>query len=232
MMTEDRVKIGCTACGGRLGVPASALGKFLKCPRCNETFFALELQRSASGAAGTAGDEPERPDSNWALGLSSSQMVHLDIRQAFRKRKAGAEEQADAATDKEQVQGAIYAGVGALVGALIWGGVSGLSGREMGWLAWLMGGLAGGGMLYGARRRAVQSGGFAAAITVAGYLIAKVLVTEWVILAQTRIDLQGNALPDGVWSRAFTQSFSWLDILYFLMATVTAYIVAAGTGKE
>jgi hypothetical protein len=237
-MTEDRVKIGCTACGGRLGVPASALGKFLKCPRCNETFYAMELPRSGSAAVGTAaarsgpGGDSGGQDSNWSVGLSSSQMIQLDIRQAFRKRKADADESKGAGADAELIRGGIFSGVGALVAALLWGAAAGLSGQFLGWMAWLVGGAAGGGMLLGYRRRTTQAGGAAAAIGLAGYLIGKALVTEWVVLAPIRAELQGMALPSGIWTGAFKTTFGWLDAVFFLMTVITAYIVAAGTGKD
>jgi hypothetical protein len=72
--------------------------------------------------------------------------------------------------------GIVLSAVGAAVGAIIWAGVAILLNLELGYVAWAVGLLAGGGMLLGARRQTVPAGVAAAGIALAGVLLGKALI--------------------------------------------------------
>ncbi len=71
----------------------------------------------------------------------------------------------------------ICAGIGGLVGALVWGGIIALTGYEVGYVAWGVGGLVGFGALLGGGRGA-NAATVAAGVTVVAIFAGKVIGVE------------------------------------------------------
>ena len=77
---------------------------------------------------------------------------------------------------------AILAGLGAaLVGGLGWTVLTAMTGYEVGYAAWALGGLVGFGMAHTTARRDSVAGGSAAALALVGPVIARVLIGEFVL---------------------------------------------------
>lgn len=81
------------------------------------------------------------------------------------------------------VLGVIFSMIGAAIGAGVWFGVAVATAREIGYIAVLVGGLAGYGMYLGARDVSPFTGVLSAAIAVAGIVAAKVAVFAFVMYA-------------------------------------------------
>jgi hypothetical protein len=78
-------------------------------------------------------------------------------------------------------KGIAFSCTGAVVGALIWYGIAKSTGYEIGYVAWVVGILAGFGMHLGVRAESGIAGGLAALIAFCGILGGKMLVVAWVI---------------------------------------------------
>ena len=132
--------------------------------------------------------------------------------------------------------GTLLSGVGAFVGAAIWFVVAMVTGYEVGWIAWGLGGLAGLGMYLGCRtHRGAKTGLIAAAMSVVGIGGAKLAVFGFLFYAVVtgdteNIDLQrefvaGNlaeeilddrglydeAERDAHWEEAFDEAYERVE---------------------
>lgn len=118
---------------------------------------------------------------------------------------------------------AVGATVGGLVGAGIWAGVAYQMHVEVGYIAWVVGGLTGLGAAIGARHHAgILSGMIAVIAAVASILLAKFMFVAW-ILADAGVDTSEVSAQAGI-----TATLSMHDIIFFLLAIVTA----AGVGSK
>ena len=77
---------------------------------------------------------------------------------------------------------AILAGLGAaLIGGIGWTVITAVTGYEIGYAAWALGGLVGFGMAHTTSRRDSVAGASAATLAIVGLLIARVLIGEFVL---------------------------------------------------
>ena len=74
------------------------------------------------------------------------------------------------------ILGCVLSAVGALIGAAIWAGITIVSDYEIGWIAWILGLLAGGGMVLGYREKNLRAGVVAAGIAVLGIAAARIII--------------------------------------------------------
>lgn len=72
--------------------------------------------------------------------------------------------------------GCVLSAVGALIGAALWAGITIASDYEIGWIAWILGLLAGGGMVLGYREKNLRAGIVAAGIAVLGIAAARIMI--------------------------------------------------------
>ncbi len=85
---------------------------------------------------------------------------------------------------------AMLAGLGAaLIGGIGWTMITALTGYEIGYAAWALGGLVGFGMAHTTARRDTVAAGSAAALALVGLLIARVLIGEFVLGNSTLADV-------------------------------------------
>ncbi len=81
---------------------------------------------------------------------------------------------------------AMLAGLGAaLVGGIGWTALTAMTGYEVGYAAWALGGLVGFGMAHTTARRDTAAATSAATLAIVGLLIARVLIGEFVLGAST-----------------------------------------------
>ncbi len=81
---------------------------------------------------------------------------------------------------------AMLAGLGAaLIGGIGWTVITAVTGYEIGYAAWALGGLVGFGMAHTTARRDTVAAGSASALALVGLLIARVLIGEFVLGAST-----------------------------------------------
>jgi hypothetical protein len=78
-------------------------------------------------------------------------------------------------------KGLVCSAGGALIGSFIWFGVAKALDLELGYVAWAVGLLAGGGMQLGVRAQTNLAGVIAAAFSIAGIFVGKVMVVAWVL---------------------------------------------------
>jgi hypothetical protein len=78
-------------------------------------------------------------------------------------------------------KGCLFSAAGALIGAFLWCGVAKALDCELGYVAWAVGLLAGGGMQLGMRAQTNLAGVIAALFAVGGIFIGKVMVIAWVV---------------------------------------------------
>ena len=85
---------------------------------------------------------------------------------------------------------AMLAGLGAaLIGGIGWTMITAVTGYEVGYAAWALGGLVGFGMAHTTARRDTVAAGSAAALALVGLLIARVLIGEFVLGNSTLADV-------------------------------------------
>ncbi|MEA2709900.1 MAG: hypothetical protein QOF78_2501 [Phycisphaerales bacterium] len=88
----------------------------------------------------------------------------------------------DAGDRAAYIRGTIISGVAALIGAFIWFAIAKGIEREIGWVAWGIGVMAGFGMMIGANGNSVTAGMIAAIMATAGIMLGKVMVFCFVVL--------------------------------------------------
>jgi|GEM_PF-7132432 len=77
------------------------------------------------------------------------------------------------------VGGLVGGCIGAVIGGVIWGGVAYVTEYELGWIAWLVGVLAGVGTMAAGGEPGLRAAGIATSMAVLGILIGKVLLVQW-----------------------------------------------------
>ena len=81
---------------------------------------------------------------------------------------------------------AMLAGLGAaLIGGIGWTVIMAVTGYEIGYAAWALGGLVGLGMAHTTARRDTAAAASAATLAIVGLLIARVLIGEFVLAGST-----------------------------------------------
>jgi len=95
--------------------------------------------------------------------------------------------------------GTLLSFLGAMLGAAIWAGIAYAVHLEIGWIAWAIGGLAGGGMYLGYRNQSTLAGLIASFMAVLGIVVGKIGVFVIVVLSMlaTMATTTDNAAPGG-----------------------------------
>lgn len=208
---DDKIVVGCSACAARFRVPAGAVGKRGKCPKCGAEF---RVQAPAAPAPEPAGGD----DDDLLAGLASGTAVanrpaatracpscsgtipaSVGICPLCKKSVLGGDFGGGAsaavgaakaaagalsgvaALGGPMVLGCILSTAGAVVGGLIWGAVAYYGQAESAWIAWGVGGLAGVGMHAGLRRYDSTGGVLAAGIATLAIVCAKYAVFSLVV---------------------------------------------------
>ena len=110
---------------------------------------------------------------------------------------------------------------GALLGAGIWCGVTVATEYEIGWIAWGLGALAGGGMLLGNGGPDARAGVLAALISLVGILAAKVMLIIYILGPEVAEDA-------GFLAEFVASILHPMDLLFAGLAVASAYKIAAG----
>ncbi len=123
---------------------------------------------------------------------------------------------------------------GALVGAGVWAAIAMITDLEVGYVAVLVGFLAGYGVKLAARgRRGLGLQILAAALAVVGLLAAKIFIIGWVLIRGARAEGIDVAVLDprvlGTIFEVLPQTFSMFDLLWIVLAVGAAYRMPAPT---
>lgn len=223
---SQHIKVYC-ACGAGLKVPPQAIGKKIKCPKCETVFVADEEDSPFELSPLDTSDEdspaerevkpkppapPPPPASNKpgtpcplcgqsiAAGAVMCVACGYDTRTGRRisiPKPAVAMAAQLAKSAGTFLLGCILSGVGALVGAAIWLGIGVATNYEIGWIAWAIGLLAGAGMALGYRQYNTRAGVVAAAISLGGILLGKAAFFIFVVYAVVTGDTSDVTLQRG-----------------------------------
>lgn len=209
----EKIEAACSGCGAAFRVPATAVGRKARCPKCQTVFqvaepaLADDVEDDGDDLLAALGDgETTEAASPGEAGQRLCPSCHAELATDARlctscglDTRTGRTRQGAGSTDAPAVGAALTGGlaalagagggitlgttlaiVGATVGAAIWFGVALATDYEIGWIAWGIGALAGGGMALGMRGGSPVGGGVAAIVAVGGILLGKVVVFSWV----------------------------------------------------
>lgn len=131
----------------------------------------------------------------------------------------------------------VAAGIGGVIGAIVWGSIAYYVHAEVGYVAWGVGGLVGFCVRMAAEEMDEGIAGIIAAIgavvsilmgkVLAGYFIVQWLVKDGKLPAEIAAAAQGQLL----WI-AFKSSFGLLDIVFLVLAIATAYRIGSGQSNS
>lgn len=201
----DRIVVTCP-CGARMRVKGEAVGRKVRCPKCNETFRvadpgAVDTEADGEGDFGMMEElaaqadlaPPATPSQPMITCPNCMVKMPADSRMCMscgydtttgKVRKGTTAKSADRAAKVKRLaggagrlaMGTLFSGIGALIGAGVWIAVALLANLEIGWIAWGVGLLAGYGMRLGRSDAGVKGGIIAASMSLVGIVIAKVVV--------------------------------------------------------
>ena len=176
-------------CGKRLKVPASAAGRRAKCPQCQAVFTIPSPQDDAHGveaiddgisllnelgrqeqAAGPAPPAAMQPPASAATGGPRAFESPVTEKRNLFEKLAGT-----------TLLGFVLSMLGALIGAALWVVIAINFDREVGFVAWGLGGLAGLGMLLGRGEPSSLGGLLAAGNACASIVAAKIAIFAYVL---------------------------------------------------
>ncbi len=211
----EKITIKCK-CGGRFRVPATAVGKKVKCPKCNEV---VRISAPRPKVAPVPTPLSEDDDFLSSLGEQESEADALGPPLpaiAPRPRptsQRGAQAAAGLASGLAKSTGAfamgvILSAVGGFVGGLVWYLIAVGTDYEIGYVALGVGFLAGAGMIVGYRQANAKAGLVAALIAVAAILGAKFTIFTMAIDAYEQTYRQS-----GEYQTNIVQSFMSSEIL-------------------
>ncbi len=211
--SADKIEAACSGCGAAFRVPATAVGRKARCPKCQTVFqveepaladdveddgddllSALGDGEAAAAAVPAASGQPRCPACHAELANDTRLCTSCGLDMRTGRTRHGANTSSAPAAGAALKGGlAALAGagggitvgttlaiLGATVGAAIWFGAALATNYEIGWIAWGIGALAGGGMALGMRGGSPVGGAVAAIVAVGGILLGKVIVFSWV----------------------------------------------------
>lgn len=215
-------RVKCPECGGVLTIPpvdSAALPRL--CPSCAQPLDSKAILCVSCGYDTRVGrkiitvtdaDEAEDSSHNNHFGKKLPKSVL-----------------AAASSTGHFARGCVFSLIGALIGAGIWYGVAlGLK-LELGWIACVLGFLAGAGMAIGHREGDDGAGIAAAAISLAGIFAAK-----WMIYANCMAPIISAGVMESLYGEGetvpgfFSLMFGPMDGIFVLLAFFTAYKVGSG----
>ncbi len=148
------------------------------CPSCHSAMTAGAILCTSCGYDTRSGQKLSTTLAVASAGTPPASMP-LPGRMPFAPKQPAA---VDDGTRAAYIRGTIISGIAALIGAFIWFGVAKATEREIGWIAWGVGVMAGFGMMVGANGNSVTAGGIAAAMSVGGILLGKFMVFTFVVM--------------------------------------------------
>ncbi|MCG8408230.1 MAG: zinc-ribbon domain-containing protein [Phycisphaerales bacterium] len=182
---NDRVVVQCS-CGAKFRVPANAIGKKGKCPKCGEAFLVEPVGSSPAGSLMDDLAQQEQSAEAFAAPSHDAQYDHAD--------KTATNAHVEASTGNPAVGAAKSAGtfllgfmlsaIGAAIGGAAWYFVAYYANVEVGYIAVGVGILAGIGMRLGYRTENTGAGVVASALAVLGIVGAKFVIFSMILSAQ------------------------------------------------
>ncbi len=199
-MSAESIKVNCSSCGSSIRVPASAVGRRAKCPKCAQAFVISDPNAEAPEEsigddllAGVGGEPPPPqaprvelvPCPHCSKPNAASAGICAHCRKSLIGTSGGGAGVGGAAAAAVGALGSVASlgggltmgivgsAIGAAIGAGIWTAVAYFANYEIGWIAWGLGGLAGIGMHLGARDTNSYHGVIAAVIAILGIVVAK-----------------------------------------------------------
>jgi hypothetical protein len=196
--STEKITVRCS-CGAKLRLSAAAAGKRARCPKCQNVFAVPSVSMAKPSAPPAAEKEPRTPPPD--EGLAAFEEL------AEQERTAAAESAPDIScgynlTTGKQMRaasvtaakahkaarlagnfmlGCVLSAAGALIGAILWAVVLYVTEYEIGWIAWILGVLAGWGMLLGYRERNMRAGVVAALFAVLGIAGARIMIIAFIL---------------------------------------------------
>jgi hypothetical protein len=147
------------------------------CPSCHSPMTAGAILCTSCGYDTRSGQKLSTTLAAASAGTPPASMP-LPGRMPFKPKQPAA----DDGTRAAYIRGTIISGIAALIGAFIWFGVAKATEREIGWIAWGVGVMAGFGMMIGANGNSPTAGMIAAAMSVGGILLGKFMVFTFVVM--------------------------------------------------
>jgi len=220
----ERIQVQC-ACGAKLRVAASAVGRRAKCPKCGEKFTIsapvegngeqgggdwlddLAAEEShATAAAPLPGERrevaaPVRPCPNCSAPVTGDATVCAACGHNLKSARGRAGVAGDAVTAVAKVAGTFVLGcvlsaVGGIIGAIVWYLIAIYTGYEVGYVAWAIGLATGFGMAVGYRTSGALPGIIAAAIALGSIFVAKIFIFAAVIYGVTTGDTTDRTMQE------------------------------------
>lgn len=257
-MPDDVIAIECPHCHAVLKTRnAGMVGKKVNCPKCSEPFTAKA--KTAPSRPVRNEDEEDAPpvrrksarrrpepeaidpddENDFLKGLNSA--VRMSQREeaieeedeedsgAKKKRKKSAKRKSSAASDGPGVVWVVSGGIAALIGAAIWAAIGYFTEREIGWIAWGVGGLVGFAVAAGSQGFAGPTTGIGAAVMSAfSILLGKFLIVRLVVA--NILGIQDLGFGDTF--KVLFEALHPLDALWLFLACGTAFKVGSGGGDE
>lgn len=120
--------------------------------------------------------------------------------------------------------------IAGLIGAAIWGGITYLTHREVGFVAWAIGGLVGISVCVAAQEMdefiaGVLAGTISIFSILAGKMLAVVFLVNWLI---QKVGMPPESSYSQIVVKVFQASFGPADAVFFILAIVTAYRLGSG----
>jgi len=200
------IEFHCQHCNTKITVPDDHAGKNAKCPVCK-------------GVAAAPMPDPNQTDVQTGGDDMASDGSAADTIQPFPQNNSDFIDQSPPGESLEEA--AVAASIspkaivgssgGALLGAVIWAGIMKLTGYEIGYVAWLVGILAGvGAIIFTPDKRSVQIGVMAAMMAVAGVFAGKVIAFNWIVSDVVTPELISSAVDDD--DQMFEMACSYMAI--------------------
>lgn len=190
LTADGRLKFHCKDCGKSLKTPTEAIGRRVKCPGCQAVVTVPLLAGASPGdhdSEGVSDDlleglgcgqavEPMRPIRSAIVASAGPQTSSLAGAAAGAKAALGAAGAVGGLVANPVLMGALCSAIGAAIGGAIWCGVAYKTHYEVGWIAWIVGALAGAGMRLGYRDVGDFAGMVAGAFALLGIIAGKFAV--------------------------------------------------------
>jgi hypothetical protein len=256
---EMSIEFSCSACGQQYRVKDEFAGKSTKCVKCKSPVRVPDLRPAAlkvsgSSTSGTSAAAPPAiapplskkpappspvgkrcPSCSAALPSGAVLCVQCGY-DLVQQKKRTTQIAPIAKRPKRQTsellllaRGAAVSGLGALLGAVVWAIVAVVTHHEIGWIAWGVGAVAGGGMALGCDNSSDGTipGIIAAFMALVGITLGKLFVLLWLIGPAL-----GNPAAASLLGGFFQIMFGPMDALFIGLAFLTAYKIGSGMSSD
>lgn len=199
------IEFCCSSCDKKLSVDPKYAGKKAKCPKCQERvripqadvvkedddlaldFDALEAELGGGTKACPKCEQACKQNAALCVGCghafdaNAAKTIHRAKKGAFQSKKIE-QRQARTIAIGGEVQAMIAGAVMALAAGGIWFGIAKVTGYELGWLAWGVGGLVGLAVTVTGGAGSTIAAGVAAVEAICGIVFGKMLITSFMIM--------------------------------------------------